>query len=300
MNPIPPANPTPAGANNHQDPPFSQSFQSPPIHDTQAGSALSPQNSHQQSVWHAVAIMAGILLAMALLVGIALLVNHIAANNTANQLQPTAAGLGQCDAGANYAQIAIASGADCTTAKSVIKDASKANGANYTSNGYTCKATQQGSNTQWSDYWNGTFYSYSCANGSKQVAFNWQSLSATSPPLPTAPAPTTPAPTTPTVTVGGPGALQPTPVGGTQCNVSNNYAQVAIGGGADCTTAESVIQSANGSDYSADGYTCKATKEGSGTQWSDYWNNDFYAYTCANGSKQVAFNWQSPSAAVTQ
>jgi hypothetical protein len=110
--------------------------------------------------------------------------------------------------------------------------------------------------------------------------------------------PTTPAPaynnpsTTPTVTIGGPGALQPTLPGGGQCGASTNYAQIAISGGATCTTAEAVVQAANGSNFSSNGYSCSVTKEGSNTQWSSYWSGTFYAYTCSNSSNQIAFNWQ--------
>jgi len=200
--------------------------------------------------------------------------------------------------GDNYAQIAISGGATCTDAEAVIKDATAANGADYKSNGYSCTATKQGNNTQWSSYWAGTFYSYSCADGSNKVAFNWQSASAannyTTPTDPTPPTtPSTPStPSTTTVTIGGAGALQPTLPGYGQCGAAAKYAQIAVSGGATCATAESVVAAANGSDFSSNGYSCKATQEGSNTQWSSYWNGNFYAYTCANGGSQIAFNWQ--------
>ena len=98
---------------------------------------------------------------------------------------------------------------------------------------------------------------------------------------------------TSTVTVGGSGALQPTLPGAGQCGAAANSAQIAISGGATCTTAEAVVAAANGSDFSSNGYSCKSTREGSNTQWSSYWNGDFYAYTCSSGSNQIAFNWQS-------
>jgi hypothetical protein len=203
---------------------------------------------------------------------------------TGPALQPTGIGGAQCDVSDNYAQVAISGGASCTTAESVIQDATKANGANYKSNGYSCSATKQGSNTQWSSYWSGTFYSYSCADGKNQIAFNWQPASAANNPPST--------PSTPTVTIGGPGALQPTLPGDGQCGASTNYAQIAISGGATCTTAEVVAAAANGSNFSSNSYSCSATKEGSNTQWSSYWSGNFYAYTCSNGSNQIAFNWQ--------
>ena len=106
---------------------------------------------------------------------------------------------------------------------------------------------------------------------------------------------------TPSNNFGSDGKLEPSVVGGTQCDLNtlpdgSTYAQVAILGGATCTVAESVIQGSsgnNGNNYSSNGYSCTATKQGSGTQWSSYWNNDFYSYNCSMGSAQVAFNWQS-------
>jgi|GEM_PF-3443894 len=212
---------------------------------------------------------------------------------TGPKLQPTEVGGAQCDVGGNYGQVAISGGASCTAAEAVIQDATVPNGAFYKSNGYSCTATKQGSNTQWSSYYNGTFYSYSCADGSSQIAFNWQPASADNS---GGTSPDTPVTSTPTVTIGGSGALQPTLPGDGQCGASTNYAQIAIAGGATCTTAEAVVAAANGSDFSSNGYTCKATKEGSNTQWSSYWSGDFYAYTCADGSSQIAFNWQTASA----
>ncbi len=214
--------------------------------------------------------------------------------STGPRLQPTEVGGTQCDSGENAAQIAISGGASCTTAEAIIQDATEANGANYKSNGYSCVGTKQGSNTQWSSYWSGTFYSYSCADGRDQVAFNWQPASADNSGGTSDSSPSTSTPTA-TVTIGGPGALQPTLPGAGQCGASTNYAQIAISGGATCTTAEEVVAAANGSNFSSNGYTCSVTKEGSGNQWSSYWSGTFYAYTCADGSSQIAFNWQSSS-----
>jgi hypothetical protein len=95
--------------------------------------------------------------------------------------------------------------------------------------------------------------------------------------------------------------LQPTPIGGTQCDNptlsdGSTTGQMAISGGATCTVADAVVMAANnknGANYSSNGYTCTGTKQGSNTQWSSYWNNAFYTYTCSNGSSQVAFNLQT-------
>jgi hypothetical protein len=100
---------------------------------------------------------------------------------------------------------------------------------------------------------------------------------------------------------GSSGKLEPSVVGGTQCDIptlsdGSTTGQAAITGGATCDEAEVNIQSAtgkNGGNYTANGYTCTSTKQGSGTQWSDYWNNNFYSYNCTSGSKQTAFNLQT-------
>ncbi|MFI5270814.1 MAG: hypothetical protein ACHQT9_02095 [Candidatus Saccharimonadales bacterium] len=97
------------------------------------------------------------------------------------------------------------------------------------------------------------------------------------------------------------GKLQPSAIGGTQCDNPSTSdgattGQMAVSGGATCAEADAVIQDANnkeGTNYSSNGYTCTATKQGSNTQWSSYWNNNFYTYSCASGSKQLAFNIQT-------
>lgn len=94
-----------------------------------------------------------------------------ASGGSSSTLQPTLPGQGQCNASKNYAQIAISGNATCTIAESIV---SAANGSNYSSNGYSCTATLGGSNTEWSSYWKGSYYIYSCSNGNDQVAFNWQ------------------------------------------------------------------------------------------------------------------------------
>lgn len=98
------------------------------------------------------------------------------------------------------------------------------------------------------------------------------------------------------------GKLEPSVVGGTQCDIptlsdGSTTGQVALAGGATCDEAEADIQAAtghNGWGYKAPGgYTCTSIKQGADTQWSSYWNNDFYSYNCTAGSKQVAFNLQT-------
>ena len=97
------------------------------------------------------------------------------------------------------------------------------------------------------------------------------------------------------------GRLLPSVVGGTQCDIStlndnSSFAQVEVTGNADCTIAETVIADSsgkNGGNYKSNGYSCDATKQGAGTQWSSYWNDNFYSYNCTKGTDQIAFNWQS-------
>jgi hypothetical protein len=92
-------------------------------------------------------------------------------------LQPAPVGSGECQAeefsdGSVYAQIAV-SDTTCDVAATVAQDADSAQGAPYTSDGFSCTATAEGPGSAWSSAWGGTYYAYSCADGSEQVAFNW-------------------------------------------------------------------------------------------------------------------------------
>jgi hypothetical protein len=96
---------------------------------------------------------------------------------TGGTLKPAPVGSGQCPAqaysdGSVTAQIAV-SNATCTTALMVEAGADTARGAPYSSDGFSCAATTEGSGSPWSSAWGGTYYAYSCADGSAQVAFNW-------------------------------------------------------------------------------------------------------------------------------
>jgi hypothetical protein len=276
------------------NPQVSQSGQSQFTHGTPANYPIPPQNIPKSSKIPTILFATSILIVIAIVV-ISLIAHHISnshiknvATKSQSQLQPTLPGETQCGVGAEYAQVAISGGANCTTAN-VVAQAAK--GSNYSSNGYSCISTKQGNNTKWSSFWTGTFYSYTCSDGSKQIAFNWQLTTATN-----SSSNSNSSSSTQTVTIGGPGALQPTLPGGGECNAGSNYAQIAISSGASCTIAESVIQSANGSNFSSNGYTCSGTKEGSNTQWSSYWKDNLVAYTCSSGNNQIAFTWQGPTA----
>jgi hypothetical protein len=95
-----------------------------------------------------------------------------------------------------------------------------------------------------------------------------------------------------------PAALQPTPVNQGQCTYvqfpdGSIAAQIAIANTA-CAVADSVLNgsdTAKGGPYNAAGFSCAATAEGAGSPWASAWIGTYYAYSCANGSEQVAFNW---------
>jgi hypothetical protein len=92
-------------------------------------------------------------------------------------LQPAPVGSGQCQAegfsdGSVYAQIAV-SNTTCGVAATVAQDADSVQGAPYASDGFSCTATAEGAGSAWSSAWGGTYYTYSCVDGSEQVAFNW-------------------------------------------------------------------------------------------------------------------------------
>lgn len=93
-------------------------------------------------------------------------------------LQPTPVGEGMCQAKkyadlAAYAQIAVGGGASCGEAEGAAVGADPAKGAGYSREGYTCTGTAEGAGSTWASAWTGTYYVYSCVNGSRQVAFNW-------------------------------------------------------------------------------------------------------------------------------
>ncbi len=91
-------------------------------------------------------------------------------------LQPAALGQGQCQAsevGSEvYAQLAV-SGTTCATLDAVVQGAVSAHNRSYTSDGFSCTATREGAGSPWAPAWSGTYYAYSCINGSEQVAFTW-------------------------------------------------------------------------------------------------------------------------------
>jgi hypothetical protein len=92
-------------------------------------------------------------------------------------LQPAPVGSGQCRAhrfadGSVYAQIAT-SGTGCSVADPVAAGADKARGAAYSGDGFSCKGTAEAAGSKWSAAWGGTYYAYSCKDGSDQVAFTW-------------------------------------------------------------------------------------------------------------------------------
>jgi hypothetical protein len=94
--------------------------------------------------------------------------------------------------------------------------------------------------------------------------------------------------------------LKPSPVGSGQCSYypwSGGAAAAQIAeSGTNCTVAEKVLmgsEPARGAAYQANGFTCASTKEGAGSAWASAWGGTYYAYDCAKGSEQVAFNWGS-------
>ena len=212
--------------------------------------------------------------------------NGSSTTTSSGKLAPTAVGDGQCEYqqwsdGTVAQQIAIAGATTCATADAVIAGVDSAKGAAYSDDGYTCTATREGAGSQWASAWPGTYYMYSCADGSQQVAFNWGQYEAS---------------TGTGTSTSGP--LEPTAVGDGQCdaedfNDGSVVAQVAVSG-ASCSTADEVMNGADaagGASYNLDGYTCNATAEGSGSAWASAWGGTYYAYSCADGSDQVAFNW---------
>ncbi|MGA8428028.1 MAG: hypothetical protein WB801_10665 [Candidatus Dormiibacterota bacterium] len=213
---------------------------------------------------------------------------------TVNALRPAAVGSALCPAsrfsdGSVYAQVTLAK-TNCEVAASVASRSDSAKGGAYTASGFSCSATKEaGSGSPWAAAWGSTYYAYSCARGGQEVAFNWgtdytygSSSSGSSTP--------TPSPSS--------GALQPAALGQGDCQAvrlsdGSVYAQIAVAN-TTCAVADSVAggaDSARGSAYSAAGFACAPTTEGAGSPWAGAWGSTYYAYSCADGGEQVAFNW---------
>ncbi len=99
-------------------------------------------------------------------------------SSSGGKLLPAAVGQGQCQAEgfadhSVVAQIAIAN-ATCGTADTVMQGADTARGAAYSRDGFSCTASiEVVPGSKWASAWGSTYYAYSCANGTEQVAFNW-------------------------------------------------------------------------------------------------------------------------------
>jgi hypothetical protein len=102
-----------------------------------------------------------------------------------------------------------------------------------------------------------------------------------------------------TPTFGAGHRLLPAPLGHGQCQAvefsdRSVQAQIAVYN-TNCTVATGVLgpaaDRAKGAPYTDDGFTCTATKEGAGSSWASAWGTDYYAYNCADGAAQAAFNW---------
>lgn len=206
-----------------------------------------------------------------------------------HRLEPSPVGHGECQA-VRYrddsvnGQIAI-SKTNCTVARRIEAGSDRARGATYSSGGFQCVAVKEGPGSTWSSAWGGTYFAYSCRNGKEQVAFTWGTDYTFGE-----------SPTTTVVVSTGP--LRPSALGAGQCYYSSFPdhsvdAQIAVSG-TSCSVESSVEKAsdvARGTSYTADGFTCVATREGSGSEWAAAWGGTYYAYSCRHGSEQVAFNW---------
>ena len=102
---------------------------------------------------------------------------NVAPPPSATPLQPAPVGSGLCPAKkfpdrSVVAQVA-AIGAKCAVFEAVAFGADGAQGAAFSSAGFSCAAAPQGAGSPWAAAWSGTYYAYSCAAGAQQVAFNW-------------------------------------------------------------------------------------------------------------------------------
>jgi hypothetical protein len=209
-------------------------------------------------------------------------------SSSPSSLKPSALGKGQCQgyllaSNAGYGQFAI-SGASCSDAEAVASAVAASDGSTTKADGYTCKSKIEGPDTKWSSSFGGTYYSYSCSKGGNRLAFNWGLNyiyeSVIVPPSPVV------------------GALQPAALGSGECQASSlpggsTYAQIDAAN-AGCTTSVDLAEqaaTAKGASFAWNGFQCTGAAEGAGSTWATAWSGTYYAYSCADGVEQVAFNW---------
>lgn len=215
-------------------------------------------------------------------------------------LQPTAVGQGMCQArafpdGSVQAQIAVQQ-TPCAVATGTLGVvADLARGTPYAIVGFTCKAKAEGPGSPWAAAWSSTYYAYNCTHGVAQAAFNWgrhysYGLGSST---------TSGSTNTETATFSTGHHLLPAALGQGMCQArsfadGSVQAQIAVYQ-ATCTIATGTLgpaaDRAGGAPYTVGGFTCKATVEGAGSPWAAAWHGTYYAYSCAVGATQVAFNW---------
>jgi hypothetical protein len=102
-----------------------------------------------------------------------------------------------------------------------------------------------------------------------------------------------------TPTFGAGHRLLPSPLGHGQCQAvefadRSVQAQIAVYN-TNCNVTTGVLgpaaDRAKGAPYKADGFNCTSVKERAGSTWASAWGSDYYAYNCADGAAQAAFNW---------
>jgi hypothetical protein len=102
-----------------------------------------------------------------------------------------------------------------------------------------------------------------------------------------------------TPTFGAGHRLLPSPLGHGQCQAveftdRSVQAQIAVFN-TNCNVTTAILgpaaDRAKGGPYKVDGFTCTSTKQGPGSTWATAWGSDYYAYDCADGPAQAAFNW---------
>ena len=211
---------------------------------------------------------------------------------TGGTLKPSSLGDAACQAGestggSTYAQVAVQS-TSCVKADAVASVAGSATGTAYVVAGFSCRATAEASGSPWASAWGGTYYAYSCQDGSAQVAFNWgQDYIYGGSGGSSNPSSTTTGPSS-----NSSGVLQPAALGEGQCDEGSagdgtTYAQIAVSG-TTCDEAAKVGPAsggATGGAYSIDGFSCTGTKEGSNSPWASAWGGTFYAYSCKDGRR---------------
>jgi len=181
-----------------------------------------------------------------------------------------------------YAQIALENISCSNPITSNIVEASYWYGAGvqFNHNGWYCQTFKESGHTEWSSFWDGTYYTYFCADNNQKIAYN-------------------------AGTYDGAGAInefglfEPDAEGQSQCPPtygelgSLTYTQVFVSDPLSCNDVPSLAQMAAsklGVKFISENYYCFVNPfNGDSTDNITTELKNYYVYSCDSGTQQIAF-----------